>query len=236
MKAIILAAGRGSRMGKLTREQPKCLTKFNGIPLIELQINSITQAGIKEVGVVTGYKSTCLEKYGTKKFYNPNWETTNMLFSLLCAKEWLLQDDCLISYSDIFYGHKIVNDLMKSSDEISIGYDPNWLVLWQKRFKNPLEDAETFRIDEKGYITDIGQKPKTIKEIEGQYMGLLKFKTSFWKNSNFLHIDRGALSMTDFLGRCIKDGVQIKGIKNKNLWFEIDSKKDLDLARTLWKE
>ena len=67
MKAIILAAGRGSRMGQLTNDKPKCLLMINGKTLIELQITAITNAGIKDIAIVTGYKAEMLKSYGNLK-------------------------------------------------------------------------------------------------------------------------------------------------------------------------
>lgn len=229
MKAIILAAGRGSRMGSLTEEKPKCLVEVYGKPLIEHQIDALREAGIKDIAIVTGYKSELLNGYGTHHFHNPKWSETNMVYSLLCAKEWLDSDDCIVSYSDIYYDAQIVKDLMNCSDDIAISYDPNWLELWSKRFEDPLEDAETFRMDEKGYLLEIGQKPKTVEEIEGQYMGLLRFGKGFFEDrlgklnqDNFSSID-----MTSFLQNLVKKDFSIRVIPNTTSWGECDSESDI---------
>ena len=89
MKAIILAAGRGSRMGTLTDNKPKCLAKVKDKMLIEYQITALNAAGIKEIAVVTGYKAEFLNNYGTYHFHNSDWAETNMLHSLFYAKDWL---------------------------------------------------------------------------------------------------------------------------------------------------
>jgi len=150
MKGIILAAGRGSRMGRLTEHLPKCLTKVNGMPLLEHQIAALQDAGIHEIALVTGYKAECLKNYGTHQFYNDKWEKTNMVYSLYCAQEWLEESPCIISYSDILYESQIIKELMKAEGAAVIAYDPNWLELWSKRFDNPLDDAETFRMNALG--------------------------------------------------------------------------------------
>lgn len=223
MKAIILAAGRGSRMGSLTEEKPKCLTVVKEKPLVEHQISALNEAGIKEIAIVTGYKAECLKKYGTKHFHNPDWEKTNMVYSLFCAQEWLESDDCIVSYSDIFYSPKIVRDLISCPDDIAVAYDPNWLELWSKRFEDPLDDAETFRIDDKGYITEIGQKAQTVEEIQGQYMGLLKIKNGFvdMKYSENNKVDFTTYIRKNFLQK------KVKAIPNNEEWFEFDSAADL---------
>ena len=89
MKALILAAGRGSRLGNLTNEIPKCLVKLHGKHLIEWQINSLFSGGITEIGIVTGYKSNLLERFNLVEFKNILWQQTNMIYSLVCADSWL---------------------------------------------------------------------------------------------------------------------------------------------------
>lgn len=229
IKGLILAAGRGSRMGSLTENNPKCLVKFKGQSLIEHQIKSLREAGIQDIGIVCGYKADLLSSYSRHIFMNDEWETSNMLFSLLCAKEWLFNSPCIVSYSDIFYQADIINDLKDSDAEVAISYDPNWLSLWQGRFANPLEDAETFQMDEQGYLTEIGNKTDNLENIKGQYMGLLKFSPSFWQKieTTLPTLDRN-LSLTGFLSQMIDKGIRIKGIPNKGEWGEIDSSLDLD--------
>lgn len=229
MKAIILAAGRGSRMGDLTDNKPKCLTVVNEKPLIKHQIETLSQVGIKDIALVTGYKFEKLKQYGTKQFYNAQWATTNMVVSLSYAQEWLDQDDCIISYSDIIYGDQIIKDLMSNSDDIAIGYDPNWLDIWKKRFENPLDDAETFKMNLNGYLTEIGSKPNAVSQIEGQYMGLLKFKKNYFIKcvKTIKNEFKKKTDMTTFLSLLLKNGYKIKGVSNHGNWFEFDSKFDL---------
>ena len=232
MKAIILAAGRGSRMGAFTDEKPKCLLEAYGKPLIEHQIEALTKAGIKKIALVTGYKSELLNCYGTHHFHNTKWAETNMVYSLLCAKEWLNTSDCIVSYADIYYGSEVIKDLVNCPDDIAIAYDPNWLDLWSKRFENPLDDAETFRIDSNSYLLEIGQKPQTVEEIQGQYMGLLKFSKNVWSSDSFREVSLSLMSCcTNFLQDLIKLDVKIKAIKNSNVWFEFDSFTDIGLAK-----
>ena len=82
----------------------------------------------------------------------------------------------------IFRHHlfKSVTKLIEAKGDIIITYDPNWLKLWKLRFDNPLDDAETF-ITNRNFLAKIGSKTKTISDIKGQYMGLLKFTKLGWK-------------------------------------------------------
>lgn len=235
MKAIILAAGRGSRLKELTDEKPKALTVLNGKPLIQWQIEALQQAGIQEIGIVTGYLENLLRPYGTHHFHNPRWAETNMLTSLWTAKDWLLEEACIVSYADIVYKPQIIQDLMITTGDVGISYDSNWLELWKKRFSDPLDDAETFRLDSEGYVKEIGDKPQTLSEIEGQYMGLLLFNPEFWKNKDFPQLDWDQLSMTSFLQKNIKNGIRVKAVENRDIWLEVDSQKDLEVAKKIWR-
>lgn len=235
MKAIILAAGRGSRMNALTTEKPKCLLEFRGKTLLQSQIDAIRACGIDNIAIVTGYLRQKLEPY-TREFYefnNPDWATTNMVSTLTCASDWLQQHDCIVSYSDIFYDHQIVSGLIDSAGDIAIAYDPNWINQWSKRFKDPLTDAETFRVDAEGVLLEIGKKPDTIAEVEGQYMGLLRFTPRGWvefsKVVSLLNYNESQkIDMTSMLQKVIESGqVRIHTSVASGQWWEFDSESDL---------
>ena len=147
MKAIILAAGRGLRMRDLTDERPKCLVEMRGKVLLDWQLEALRGAGVSDIAIVAGYKSELLSNRGLVEFQNPRWAETNMVSSLACAQEWLLSEPCIVSYSDIFYEALAVESLIKSTARLAITYDPHWLKLWEKRFDDPLLDAETFRLN-----------------------------------------------------------------------------------------
>ena len=233
MKAIILAAGRGSRMRQLTDKQPKCLVSLRGQPLIEWQLAAIRGAGVKEIAVVTGYKRELISKYKLVEFHNIRWFETNMVASLVCAKNWLQSEPCLISYSDIFYETSAVNALINSSAKLALTYDPNWQKIWEERFEDPLSDAETFVINSSRHITEIGNKPKCVEEVGGQYMGLLRITPESWKHitsvlSKYPKNVCDNLSMTELLGNLIQSKeFPIIGIPYQGEWGEIDSQSDL---------
>ena len=97
MRAIILAAGRGSRMKSMTSDRPKCLVDLNGITLIQKQVDTMRQAGINKIGIVTGYRREMLENFADVEFHNSMWSKTNMVTSLSMADEWLQKYNCIVS-------------------------------------------------------------------------------------------------------------------------------------------
>ena len=235
MKAIILAAGRGSRMKKLTDERPKCMVELHRKPLLEWQLKALRDAGIDDIAIVTGYKQEMFAQWNLKEFYNPRWAETNMVSSLACAQEWLKAEPCIVSYSDIFYDAAAVRSLMTCNASLAVTYDPQWLKLWVKRFGDPLLDAETFRLNDDGCLTEIGNKPNAVDEVQGQYMGLLRFTPEGW--SEVMHIrnrltslERDKMHMTGTLQRVIDAGrVPIVGVPYLGEWGEVDNAEDLSL-------
>lgn len=233
MKAIILAAGRGSRMKDMTNDRPKCLVELRGRSLLDWQLMALREAGIREIAIVTGYRRELLADRGLVEFHNSRWAETNMVSSLACASEWLEKDACGVSYSDIFYDASAVSVLMSSSAKLAVTYDPNWRELWGKRFGNPLLDAETFRMDSNGALAEIGHKPRTVEEVEGQYMGLLRFTPAGWREivrirEGLMPQECDRMHMTGTLQKVIEAGrVSVSAIPYTGAWGEIDSAQDL---------
>jgi len=233
MKAIILAAGRGSRMKNLTDTRPKCLTELHGKSLLDRQLTALRDAGIEQIAIVTGYKREMLTNRGLIEFYNSRWADTNMVSSLACAESWLQAETCIVSYSDIFYSNQAVKSLMSSAASLAVTYDPNWLELWTKRFGDPLLDAETFRLKTDDTLAEIGYKPKSAEEVQGQYMGLLRFTPQAWLEiiriiNSLTFVERDSMHMTGTLQKVIEAGnISVVAVPYKGRWGEIDSITDL---------
>lgn len=233
MKAIILAAGRGSRMENLTDECPKCLLRVRGRTLLDWQLEALSLAGVTEIALVTGYKRELLRVRGLKEFHNIRWMETNMVSSLECADQWLSSEPCIVSYSDIFYETQAVSSLIECPSDLAVTYDPKWRRLWEKRFIDPLLDAETFRLSTKGELLEIGGKAKSVEEIEGQYMGLLRFTPKGWEEvvrvrSTLTGSIRDKMHLTGTLQLVIDGGrMQVGAVSYSGEWGEFDSASDL---------
>ncbi len=233
MKAIILAAGRGSRMGSLTSDQPKCMTVLGGQSLLDRQLLALQQGGVTEQAIVRGYLAETFTQSVTY-FDNPRWIETNMVASLACADDWLRHDSCLISYSDIVYGADSVRRLAAAAGDIVITYDPHWRRLWELRFADPLSDAETFRLSDNGNLLEIGDRAGSLDDIEGQYMGLLRLTPSGWQTiadlmGRLAPEKLDSLDMTSLLQLLLNVGVPIGCVAIAEPWYEVDSEADLRL-------
>ena len=240
MRGVILAAGRGSRMGELCDERPKCLVEFAKKPLIKRQIAALRGGGVQAIGVVRGYRAHMIELPDLTYFDNLRWFETNMVMSLKIAAQWLKTGPVIVSYADIFYRHEIVRELVASTGDLVIAYDRSWQTLWSRRFTDPLTDAETFQMDASGRLVEIGNKTNNLNEIKGQYMGLLKFTPSAWKHVEALldTLDSRAcdrLDMTGLLKLLIRQGVAIDTVGTDGQWGEIDNPRDLALYERMVK-
>lgn len=117
-KAVILCAGRGSRLYPLTNFMPKSLVKVNGLSFLDNAVQNLIKTGYKELVIVIGYQGQIIrqevEKYETDIkitiVENPEWESTNNIYSLWMAKEELFGDVTLIE-GDIFFNEEVLNEL-----------------------------------------------------------------------------------------------------------------------------
>jgi len=237
MKAIILAAGRGSRMGNMTADKPKCFAELSGHKLIEWQIAALKTAGIKDTFAIGGYRSKLLQAYLPVPYVNEKWIETNSVASLLCAHDVLSQETCVVSYSDIVYhpDHitNLINQQEKARWDICLTYDLKWLELWSARAEDPLLDAETFS-ENGGIITDIGRKPQCLSEINGQYMGLLLFTPAGWSQvTSFLKTlspeRKAKIDMTSMLSELLNRNVKIGAVPIQGKWCEVDTIEDKEI-------
>lgn len=239
MRALILAAGRGSRMGTLGDDRPKCLVELAGRPLLERQVAALRRGGASEIGIVRGYRADKLKFPELSYFDNPRWADTNMVMSLAAAAVWLRAGPVIVSYADIFYRGELIRGLAREPGSLVITYDRAWRDLWSRRFADPLSDAETFRINTAGELLEIGSKTRRIEDIEGQYMGLLKFTPPAWKAVESLldALDapiRDLLDMTGLLRRLLAaHAVVINTYGTEGQWGEIDNPGDVALYENM---
>ena len=242
IRGIILAAGRGKRLGPLGDDRPKCLVELAGRPLVERQIAALRRGGVDQIAVVRGYRAEMINFPGLFYFANARWAETNMVMSLAAAAPWLRSAPAIVSYADIFYRSELVHDLARAPGQLVISYDRAWRRLWARRFADPLADAETFRIDAAGRLLEIGGKTTRAEDIQGQYMGLLKFTPAAWAVIEELlgTLDRPVrdrLDLTGLLGRLLSERkFPIATFPTDGQWGEIDNPEDLVLYQSMVRE
>lgn len=245
-RCIILAAGQGSRLRPLTDNKPKALVPLLGKPLLERQISTLNAVGIEKIAIATGYQSEKIKQLGHPTYYNPDFATTNMVESLFAAREFFenSNEDLIISYGDIVYQKNNIQSLLSTPGHLTVMVDNGWLSLWSARNENPLNDAETLKFNAHGDIIEIGKKPKTLDDINGQYTGLIKISHEKIHELIKLYdtLDRSKLYdsksfqqmyMTSFLQTLIDLGWLIRPAYVEHGWLEVDTVADLDLYEAL---
>ena len=147
---------------------------------------------------------------------------------------------------DIIYEKNTLQKLIESEQKIGVVIDKKWEMYWNKRFENPLDDVESLKIDTKGNIIEIGQKTNNLNEIQGQYIGLMKFNSEWTKKlldfyqrcreksekgGNPLNpkIEFKKSYFTDLLQGLVTDGNELKPIFVNGGWLEFDTIDDFEL-------
>ena len=236
---IILAAGRGSRMGTLTKNKPKSFVKIDKDKrLIDKVIENFKNLGFNKIVIITGYKSNQFNQFKKiEKIKNNKWKTTNIFGSLICADKILSKYQCIISYADILYQKEAVEILTKSKKRgiviLSFKY---WKRYWKERFNNPLADLETFKTNRKNQLVEIGNRTNSYKNINGQYMGVFKIDPHSWhkiKQHLFKDVkDLNKIDITALFQLIIKKNfcnIYVENYAKK--WFEIDNVKDYKILK-----
>ncbi len=246
MRAIVLAAGTGSRLMPFTADRPKCMVELAERGLIDRQIDVLQGMGIDDITIVGGYQAECLEKLGVPILINEDYERTNMVWTFMCARDLLDgRTDVLMTYGDIVYEPKVLRAVIETPGDVVVAADRLWQKLWSVRMDDPLADAETFRVDRSGCIVELGNKPSALDEIQGQYLGIVRFHPNVHAKVKALYDQHGQqfgesseqfrnMYMTSFLQTMIDDGWRLPVAWTDSGWLEVDSVADLEVYQRLY--
>ena len=181
---------------------------------------------------------------------NEQFETTNMVCSLMCAgNQMKAEEDIIVSYGDIIYDETVFHSILSAQDTMSVIVDDGWYEYWSERCENPLDDAETLMYDDDHYLTEIGQKTTELDKVQSQYIGLMRFRGDGWKavlqlsaeaerrsaqGEALWRTDRtyAKMYMTDLLQGLIDEGNKLRAVHIQRGWFEIDDCEDLKVVES----
>ena len=229
MKAIILAAGKATRLSPLTKETPQCLLKIGKKTILERQIESLNSAGIKEIVIVTGYLSDEVEKFckgkNVKCLFNPFYEVSGIALTLWVVKDEL-KEDFILLYSDVLFDSKIVKGLIESKENICLAIKKGEL----------REEAEKV-IETDGIVEGISKVDMGKKNAE--YIGISKFsdkgKEKLVEELNLIAKKDLNISFIRVVDDIIKKGEKIGVYDIKDSRFtDIDFPEDLKKAEELF--
>ncbi|MBR3926786.1 MAG: aminotransferase class I/II-fold pyridoxal phosphate-dependent enzyme [Akkermansia sp.] len=246
MQAIILAAGMGKRLGEFTKSNTKCMVKVNGVTLIERllqQLDNVKSAKLNRIVIVTGYEGQKLRDYvatlnvqTTIEYVdNPIYASTNNIYSLWLAKDYLLQDDTLLFESDLIFEDEVVEKLLTNP------YPSLALV---SKYESWMD----------GTVVKLGENYEIDKFIPGtefryeecasyyKTVNIYKFSRRF-SNTHyvpFLEAYSKALGNNEYYEQVLRvitllDKPEIKALPlNGESWYEIDDVQDLDIAESIF--
>lgn len=244
IQAIIIAAGMGRRLNPLTLELPKCMLDFGGKTLLQRQLDSYQACGISRFSVIRGYKKDKINYAGIRYFDNDDYETNNILCSLMTAED-SLTGNIICSYSDILFGPEVVSAALASDSDISIVVDIDWQDYYRGRKDHPIEEAEKVIYDDQCRLLQAGKIITGDQDNYGEFIGMIKFspkgidifKSHFYRarelysDKPFQRANRFENAyLTDALQYMADSGVEVDCVLIKKGWKEIDTVEDYNNA------
>lgn len=245
MKAIILAAGQGTRLKKYTENLPKGMLTFMGKTIIERQIDLYRRNGIDQIIIVRGFAADKITYKGVTYYDNKDYANTNMVESLMTAK-LEFDDDVIVSYSDILFEERLLKGMIEAEGDAIVSVDEDWKRYWIKRYGKVDFDTESLSINSDGDIMELGLESPDLESIDARYIGLLKFSKSglsyierileeAYKNFQDRPWQQSGKPvhkayMTDLLNAVIESGKQVKAKKFQGGWIEFDTNEDYERA------
>lgn len=234
MKALILAAGLGSRLAPITDNCPKSLVEVNGKPILIKQIENLHENGITDITVISGYKADILSSrlkadYPEIKIINSvDYATTNNMYSAYLAKDTLSGEDFLMMNADVFFDSSVITALLEYPYSNAIVTEIGRYI------------EESMKVTEKdGFIAEIS---KTVKPQDalGVSIDVYKFsaeagKAFFAKCKEYIEVKKELKKWSEVALNEILCEIEFKACPLKGRWLEIDNHQDLAAAKELFK-
>jgi len=235
MRALILAAGRGERLLPLTKNYPKPLTPILGKPLLEHIVETLKEAMVKDIVIVTGYLNHFIQEYfgDGSKFqvkirysYNPVYKNGNGS-SLKVAQELLAEDEAfLLLMSDHLIDVNIVNKALRNVD-----HKPLLCVDRQPHDSPQIKDATKVLVNSEGYIINIG---KDIAHWNGVDTGVFLLDNNIFEEIVEVEKLSHFVSISDCIKGMITNGKPLWACDVSRLfWLDIDTIDDLERAKLI---
>jgi len=255
-RAILIAAGRGKRLGNHTDEIPKSMVAVGAHPILGWVWKAFAAAGVEELVVIRGYRGDVLERFvrglvpKASFVDNTEWQTNNILLSLAYARPYLDQP-CLLSYSDIIFTPAVVRAAVESPAEIGLVIDRDFRTIYDGRTEHPLEEGEVSDLMPDGSVARVGKRALPAADALGEYIGLTKLGArgvnvvantldqlaQKYAGRETEPFQRAAsyrnAYLTDLWQQLIDTGTRIDPILIDGQWREIDTGQDLERARQL---
>lgn len=234
MKAVILAAGQGTRIRSVHGQRPKCLIRVDGLTILDHQLQSLRIAGIDEAGIVVGYQKHQILRHVRESrqdrlqsisfIENPLFATTNNIYSLWLARDWIGGDGFVCLNADVVYDPYILETALASKAPVSMIVDPEWR-------------DETMKVIISGDRVIEMSKRIPAEKFSGTYIGITVFSTEGAQRLfDKLAILVKAGRVNDFFNIAVQqladESVRVGFTSTSGLpWAEIDDPLDLKFAK-----
>ena len=245
MKGLIIAAGRGSRLGSVTDDTPKPLVNVTGKSFFENTVDHFRACGVTDIAAVVGYQREQFYQYSDLTFFeNKTWRSNNILHSMFCARDFLDQE-VMVAYGDIWFEERAIKKMSMAGEDISIAVDEEWTEYYEGRTDHPIAEAEVVYFDGERQACRTGKnigEPERHHQV-GEFMGLLKFsatiieqiveeferlKESVGLDERFQNAERFENAyLTDFIQHLILKSYSVNCCINTQGWAEVDTLQDL---------
>ena len=247
MKAIILSAGYGSRLGDLTNELPKSLVDVNGKSIIQRQIETFRHNNIKEIIVIVGPNKDKFQLNDVEYVIDKNFHEHDQLGSLMTANKHF-QNDVVISFGDVIVDNKIMKQIVESTYDIGVAIDLKWKKNYENRTQHPKSEADLALI-KSNKLTKIKKNLDYVENYQlGEFLGIVKLSDDGCKlllkryneirnddNGRFHDAESSAKAyLTDMIQELIDSKIEAKPIFISGKWCEIDTIEDLKSAKDMF--
>ena len=243
-KALIIAAGLGSRLKKHTEDLPKCMLDFGGKTLLQRQLDAYKKNGVNDISLIKGYKKEKINYKGIRYFENTDYRNNNILNSIFYGED-VINGNIIISYSDILFDPIVVKRTLEAKHDISVVVDIDWRGYYVGRKDHPISEAENVIFNSNNEVLKIGKINTGNEDIHGEFIGMVKlsdrgteiFKEHFHRlkkvywNKPFQRakIFQKAY-LTDFIQELVDIGIKIHCVIIESGWKEIDTVEDYKKA------
>ncbi len=243
MQAIILAAGMGKSLRELTKEQAKCMIEVSGVSLIERMLHELEELPLERIVVVVGFQKeklvSFIETLNIKKpivfVENENYETTNNIYSLYCAREYLAEDDSLLLESDSILEKSVLEGILQNANQrVAVVARPRrWMngafVSLDKDLRvEAFITADNYRYAQQGDYYKTANIAKFDKEFLVKcYIPYLQAYCSAWTNNSQYESILKVIPLQDKMlihAHILKD----------ELWYAINDIQDIDIAESIF--
>ncbi|HBO45996.1 MAG TPA: nucleotidyl transferase [Planctomycetaceae bacterium] len=248
LRAIIIGAGRGSRLMPATADAPKCFARVGRRRILDWSLAAFRECGLDDIAFIGGYQIDKVRAaYPELVFrHNERWESNNILASLFHAED-LMDGPFVCCYSDTLFRPSVVAGLIACESPMGLSVDTDWLGRYAERTEHPSDDAEKVTV-ENGLVTRI-HRDIAEDEAHGEFTGMARFSAEgAARLREHYHDNRRRYDgrifgdgrtfekayLIQLFQKMIEAGERFAHVDTRGGYLEIDTQQDYDYARRYW--